>query len=599
MFSQEEERQRLLLIDIEAPEDATTLQTMAITFTDTLEITLRLLDQFQVNRAQFLTPSYNFNRAKSYFLRYNQDLAVYGSINRLDDDSYSMTVSIWSLADDDVIIEETREFESIFDIFDVVDELSITIAEEITGEHIGFGTVLFNNIGDNVQYSVYIDDLLLGTSIDEADVLFGERTIKITRPTVLGDETVIEEVINIEEGQEYTIRFELETSGNEEDQEVPRSENTERGNIVITSVPEDSEVFLSGQSLGTTPLERLGIPEGIYPLTISRIGYFAEERALTVQPNRWTEMEIELSLNADSELVQPYLIDPGKLALYNVIYNLSRITIITTAAFNQHFSGPIPMGTYHPWNIDSQLLASANLGFFIAGEPIFGLISMGLPLLYDFAVLPITDPYLDRSDVLAVVLYSTIHIAPILADMIFTYQFALGTRNEQIEEYEETGLPEEIPETVPLPERNWGIITDFGGGGLLHTGGYYSFLDRIIQVKLLAGAAFTSPYDYLDIGISVLSSADFLLFNSIYRWATPVLGIGAQMTYDFYSGETGVLPFYQLGLALRMPVDSPRILAETQLEIGSRVYMHFPDHSLDSDTQFAVHIPKIYAGIRF
>jgi hypothetical protein len=60
------------------------------------------------------------------------------------------------------------------------------------------------------------------------------------------------------------------------------------GVLMVNSTPENETVFLDGEMIGSTPLERAGIPAGTHEITITHDGYMTWSHLITVRQGQLT-----------------------------------------------------------------------------------------------------------------------------------------------------------------------------------------------------------------------------------------------------------------------------------------------------------------------
>ena len=155
---------RIGIVLIENPQSDAGLESLSEAATATIELTLRLVNKYTVERLDFLLPETNLDRSKLYFNNNSFDNAVFGQIERSDEGVYSFLIKGWERKSDSIVVQIEESADSVFDMFDIVDNLTIKFIEELSGEHIGFGKVVFLNEGEeanyNIIYSTEHDDIL-------------------------------------------------------------------------------------------------------------------------------------------------------------------------------------------------------------------------------------------------------------------------------------------------------------------------------------------------------------------------------------------------------------------------------------------------------
>ncbi|MFW6215660.1 MAG: hypothetical protein ACOC45_06905, partial [Alkalispirochaetaceae bacterium] len=76
-----------------------------------------------------------------------------------------------------------REAESLFDIFDVADALTLDIVSEITDAEVAFASLRLENRGFRRPWELLIDGVSLGANVSRVDrILTGERNVSVVSP---------------------------------------------------------------------------------------------------------------------------------------------------------------------------------------------------------------------------------------------------------------------------------------------------------------------------------------------------------------------------------------------------------------------------------
>ena len=96
-------------------------------------------------------------------------------------------------------------------IFEAADLLIISLLEAFSDEHIGYGTLVFENLGYEGSYVSYIDDVSLGANQEtRSRVLVGEHQITIVQRMPKIEKLVYDNSVVIQEGEISRISFKLE-----------------------------------------------------------------------------------------------------------------------------------------------------------------------------------------------------------------------------------------------------------------------------------------------------------------------------------------------------------------------------------------------------
>lgn len=77
-----------------------------------------------------------------------------------------------------------------------------------------------------------------------------------------------------------------------------KSRIVKTGNLVVTTIPSEAEVFLDGKSVGKTPLTLREILVGIHKVKVARENHAPEEREVEIKENQDVNLNFSLVLNA-------------------------------------------------------------------------------------------------------------------------------------------------------------------------------------------------------------------------------------------------------------------------------------------------------------
>ncbi|MCK5197484.1 MAG: hypothetical protein KAR21_04000, partial [Spirochaetales bacterium] len=181
---------RLGIVMIENPQSDASIASLCETATDTIELTLRMAGKYDIERLDFLLPGADLERAKLYFRDGGFDNVVFGQIKGSEADGYTFIIDGWERKSDKILVHIEETAESVFDLFDIADNLTVELFEELTGEHLGFGRVFYQREGIEADYDIEIDGNYLGRNNEESVVLEGERKFSIRATGRYGDVVV-------------------------------------------------------------------------------------------------------------------------------------------------------------------------------------------------------------------------------------------------------------------------------------------------------------------------------------------------------------------------------------------------------------------------
>lgn len=183
-FAQSEPPEILVIRPLNRTNDAS-MDRIAVTVEDTIELTLGLLGNYnvrEVEESRITSQMRAGNRqALSDFAEDNGlDFVVFGEV-RSAQGGIEIIARVLSRGSRTVSVEEARTAESVLDTFDVTDELTAAFLSSFSGRQIVFGTIRIQRQGWNEgEYTVFVDGVEAGSNIAAANnVLVGERYLEI------------------------------------------------------------------------------------------------------------------------------------------------------------------------------------------------------------------------------------------------------------------------------------------------------------------------------------------------------------------------------------------------------------------------------------
>ncbi|TVR55282.1 MAG: hypothetical protein EA426_15505, partial [Spirochaetaceae bacterium] len=353
---------RVAVIDIEAPADEARARALAATLSRTTTLVMELLGAYDVTRVAFLTPHHDLERAAQYLSRERFDYAVYGVVSETAG-RFRIELFVWQRGRDAAVLHRSADAASVFDIFDVGDEVVLELAREFSGEQLAFGTLVVENRGADGSYTVYVDGTRIGTDIERERILSGTRRVEVRRPGRFGEEVLIEETITVPPNGSAVVVFSLpDPDVAELPPPVAPIESPMHGDLRLTMWPSDAEVFLNDEPVGFGTIDLRALPAGRYAITSRHDAYLSLNEIIEIEPSVRTDLSRRLVLDENSAAVRLHL----RSSLTPMI--TSGIVTVTQAVYlgsvnrdSDTFFG----GLTHA---DTQI-ASIRVGHLIAGEP--------------------------------------------------------------------------------------------------------------------------------------------------------------------------------------------------------------------------------------
>ncbi len=206
-LSSQEPKPRVSVIPLFTGEGNSTLSALGNTVTETADLTLRLLDRYEISTEE--TPPEEPDQLAGYAERGNIDSVIFGEIRPEDNGSYTIALNVFDRASGSVSITREVVADSILDIFDATDILVPELIGGFSGQHIGYGSLIFTNTGFEAPYKVYIDHALVGDNITNIPkLLYGSHTIRLT---AMRDREIelVKQPFDLEEGGEVSFSFDI------------------------------------------------------------------------------------------------------------------------------------------------------------------------------------------------------------------------------------------------------------------------------------------------------------------------------------------------------------------------------------------------------
>jgi TolB-like protein len=189
--------------------------TLSQTMGDTIAFTLRLLGDFDVQRTverDVGTVAANDSSAMGELAASaNLDYIIFGELDEDDDGSIRFEMVVWDSDEEAITIRREAVAESLFDTFDVADELTLELLSALSGRRIAFGAVQLDLPTSLDAYGVFVDDQFAGFGSSRLErIPAGERRIRIVSFT--GDPSGSESqaaVVLIEPDATATVSFDI------------------------------------------------------------------------------------------------------------------------------------------------------------------------------------------------------------------------------------------------------------------------------------------------------------------------------------------------------------------------------------------------------
>jgi TolB-like protein len=136
------------------------------------------------------------------------DVVLYGEIVLASDDTVRVKLSAYNRERGKTLMSDETAAVPVLEIFSVCDALSLSVASEMTGTHIGFARINFVNSGEQGSYEVAIDGVSVGRDLASiAGWREGFHEIVVRQDRMLGGHELARQSVTLVEGVPCAIKF--------------------------------------------------------------------------------------------------------------------------------------------------------------------------------------------------------------------------------------------------------------------------------------------------------------------------------------------------------------------------------------------------------
>jgi hypothetical protein len=243
---------------------------------DEIELKLGLMTDFRIRRVEDVDPFAGDAVLGDYVRENRIDNVLFGLVQIDPSGNIGIELSVFDRQRGRVVKTARGLSPSLFEVFHVTDALLSSLIVELSGMHLGFGSIDFINTGESGDFAVYIDGDRTGINLTKiAKVFNGKRRIEIRQNRMLGRETIHSADITVYDGSSDSVEFQIPYLIPEEREVIDKFE----GNIAKYS--------------------RLGAREGVlesYERLIALLGNSAYCRRLEELRKRYRQREVEYRL---------------------------------------------------------------------------------------------------------------------------------------------------------------------------------------------------------------------------------------------------------------------------------------------------------------
>lgn len=208
-------RQSVLVIPAANRSGETALDSVGTTASQTIEISLEMLDAFEVQpvAGEAIPPGVvagdpdalgKFARAQDV------DYIMFGWVSKDLDERIVIEMAVWDRNADSVALQARQTASSLFDTFSVADDLAVRFLSAFSGQRIAFGSIELEPAGwDEGSYTVIVDGMEVAADTAVVpQVLIGERTVEVVANN--GPEVgavLVSRVVTVREAESASLAF--------------------------------------------------------------------------------------------------------------------------------------------------------------------------------------------------------------------------------------------------------------------------------------------------------------------------------------------------------------------------------------------------------
>lgn len=179
---------------------------LADTVEETLSLTLRLLGSYAV-----ISLEQEEWRAElpleSVAEKHALDNIITGSIREVDT-GIRLTLKVFNRKEGSTVLTRAGTAESLLDIFEVTDRITLELLEGFTNTHIAFGSLFFRNTGEDRDYVIYIDGQIVGRNVQNIPkITYGRKMVRIA--DVAAGRNAVESAVEVPENDSAVLEFAL------------------------------------------------------------------------------------------------------------------------------------------------------------------------------------------------------------------------------------------------------------------------------------------------------------------------------------------------------------------------------------------------------
>jgi len=217
-----QELSRIAVIPMKNNSGLPEYSTLCDTVTDTVTSVIPYLPDYTLfeatdNPQMLEIDTSNLESIKEFAAEYGYDEILYGDLTKNEQDKLLFKLQIYDLKEHDILVEQDAIAETLLDVFDTADIMTLDLLGQITDVNIGFGTIELTKTSGQGIYDVYLNDKLIRNPKKNFNkVLNGSYFLEIRQDRILGETVVYSSKFYVNEFQTSSVRFSIPGATEEE-----------------------------------------------------------------------------------------------------------------------------------------------------------------------------------------------------------------------------------------------------------------------------------------------------------------------------------------------------------------------------------------------
>jgi hypothetical protein len=147
-------RSRIALFEPAGEKNDTTLGAALSAVADSVELSLDVLQRYEVKRLPAMDPATDLNQVRAYCQKNRIDQAIMGSGSAREGGGYSFRLVVYDRKTDKVTTDQKGSSKGALDMFDVTDALVAALLDGLSGTHLLFGSLTVESTPAGATISV-------------------------------------------------------------------------------------------------------------------------------------------------------------------------------------------------------------------------------------------------------------------------------------------------------------------------------------------------------------------------------------------------------------------------------------------------------------